>query len=207
MAGVAKASSESLQHVQFIDIQWLSTFGVNKLSALDYFYTSPFFDTSSNNQRIRIQGVEASRRNNILTSMTGLEFMLDDAHTHEPNLYVIRKQFRKGPLTADLIDVYYIADGIIFQAPGFYELLQSRLNKISLHTSEAFDLTSSSVLYSNNAADTSANGTFQCWQSAEEAEETPSADKSTGEVVLRDFPSFKTVILDAAAPIFQSSSV
>ena len=61
----------------FMDIQWLSAFGVNKLSALDYFYTSPFFDQTSNNQRIRVQGLESERRDEILKSMTGLEYMLD----------------------------------------------------------------------------------------------------------------------------------
>ena len=190
------ASSESLQHVQFIDIQWLSTFGVNKLSALDYFYTSPFFDTSSNNQRLRIQGVEASRRDDILTSMTGLEFMLDETLTQEPSLYVIRKQHRKGPLTADLIDVYYIHDGIIFQAPGFYELLQSRLAKISLHTSEAFDFANSSVLYKNDASNISPNGAFHCWQSETEQKDALSTEESKRAIVLRDFPSFKTVVLE-----------
>ena len=210
-----KPESSSLQHVQFIDIQWLSTFGVNKLSALDYFYTSPFFDQSSNNQRIRIQGVDASRRNDILISMTGLEFMLDEALTHEPNLYVIRKQNRKGPLAVELIDVYYIADGMIFQAPGFYELLRSRLNKISLHTSEAFDLANEAIRYATSDGttnDTSANGTFKCWQSSSEESDGGTATATTtknvkavsGEMVLRDFPTFKTIILDAAAPTFQA---
>lgn len=215
MEGSGGASRADLQHMQFMDIQWLSTFGVNKLSALDYFYTSPFFDQSSNNQRIRIQGVEATRRNDILMSMTGLEFMLDEALTHEPNLYVIRKQFRKAPLTVELIDVYYIADGMIFQAPGFYELLQSRLNKISLHTSEAFDLANEAIRYASNddtTKDTSVNGTFKCWQSSSDesndgtgaATNAKKRGVASGEMVLRDFPTFKTIILDAAAPTFRA---
>jgi hypothetical protein len=222
-AGKQEEDDKKLQNVQFIDIQWLSTFGVNKMSALDYFYTSPFFDPSSNNQRIRVQGVEADRRDGILTSMTGLEFMLDENLTKEPNLYVIRKQNRKGPLATDLIDVYYIADGIIFQAPEFYELLQSRLNKISLHTTEAFALTNSSVRYDSKEADISANGAYQCWlppSSVGEGGNTASSTTKDSKAkdgkkkqqqaggarkeVMKDFPSFKSVILDAATPTFMA---
>jgi hypothetical protein len=105
---------KQLLGVQYIDIQWLSTYGLTKSNVLEYFYTSPFFNTNSNNQIIRIQGVEHAQRETILLSMTGVEYILDDLNTVEPNLFVIREQRRRSRRLADvdLINVYYVLDGI-----------------------------------------------------------------------------------------------
>jgi hypothetical protein len=41
---------------QYIDVMWLKTFGLSRHTILEYFYTSPFYDSKSNNQIIRTQG-------------------------------------------------------------------------------------------------------------------------------------------------------
>ena len=220
--------TKDMQTQSFQDIQWLSAFGINKLSALDYFYTSPFFDQSSNNQRIRVQGVEAEKRNDILKSMIGLEFMLDEALTCEPNIYVIRKQIRKGPLSTDLVDIYYIADGFVFKSPEFLALVKSRLNKASFYLTNAFQKIHSTVKYSKgNTGIASTNGTFTCWNregfgtmegatreddgdtlgdgassSRSSNNESKKRKREICGAVLREFPSFKSVILDTTEPTF-----
>ena len=209
-----------MQTQSYMDIQWLSTFGVNLLSALDYFYTSPFFDQASNNQRIRVQGVEADRRDEILKSMTGLEFMLDEALTCEPNIYVIRKQYRRGPMATDLVDIFYIADGIIFQSPEFLALVKSRLSKASFFLTNAFEIVKGTVKYSHGKSGfRRTDGSFQCWNEKDveieeggDGERQPSSLSSCSgtkkrklnkqTVILKDFPSFKSVILDAREPNF-----
>ena len=110
---------KALLSTNYIDIQWLTTFGLTRQTVLDYFYTSPFFDEKSNNQQIRLQGVEADRHQAILCSMTGIEYSLDEMNTQEPNLFVIREQERLSPAASDvnLHNVYYIMDGIIYQCP------------------------------------------------------------------------------------------
>ena len=216
-------TSSDMQTQSFMDIQWLSAFGVNKLSALDYFYTSPFFDNASNNQRIRVQGVEVERRDEILKSMTGLEYMLDDALTCEPNIYVIRKQIRKGPMAVDLVDIYYIADGVVFQSPEFLAIVKSRLSKASFFLTNAFDIVKGTVKYSHGKKGfRRTDGSFQCWNEkdkiAEEGgEEVQQPTISSGGgtkkrkldkqsvMILKDFPSFKSIILDTSEPVFTSS--
>ncbi len=89
------------QSVSFIDVEWLQSHGgLTKSSVLEYFYTSPFYDPSSSNEACRRAGAQTSER---LRGMTGLEFVFDEAHVDEPHLYVVRKQLRKSPVAADLL--------------------------------------------------------------------------------------------------------
>ena len=126
--------------VQYVDIQWLSAYGLTRHNVLEYFYTSPFFDTSSNNQVIRIQGVDLAQHESILQSMTGIEYVLDDLNTAEPNLFVIREQRRRSrrPQDVELVNAYYILDGLVFQCPDLLDLLKSRLSKTAAYLTHSF---------------------------------------------------------------------
>lgn len=123
------------EETQFIDILWLKTFGLHKGNVLDYFYTSPFFDVTSNNQQIRIQnlGVE------FLIGMVGIEYVVDENNTFEPALFVIKKQKRLHATSVVLLDIFYCLDGIIYQSPTLLDLLRSRTAKASLHLERAFN--------------------------------------------------------------------
>jgi len=111
----------------FMDILWLKTFGLRPDNALEYFYTSPFYDSSSNNQTIRTQGVSLAH----LLEMQGLEYALDTDLLADPSLFIIKKQRRKDKNNATLLDVYYCLDGVIYQSPILLDLLRSRFAKIS----------------------------------------------------------------------------
>jgi MED6 mediator sub complex component len=134
----------SLIDTQFIDIQWLKMYGLGRNNVLDYFYTSPFFDLTSNNELIRTQGVQPEH----LINMTGLEYALDTDIPDQPNLFVIRKQYRESPRKVQLLDVYYCLDGIIYQSPELLQLIRSRINKTSHYLVTSFQLLQNSTTYS-----------------------------------------------------------
>jgi len=141
---------------QYIDILWLKTFGLFKGNVLDYFYTSPFFDHTSNNQLIRTQGVTNARDH--LMTMEGMEYELDELNMSEPNLYVIKKQIRrKTPRpSVELLDIYYVIDGIIHQSPDLLQLTRSRISKAAHHLGRSFHELQSTTTF------TSKHG-HRCW--------------------------------------------
>jgi hypothetical protein len=117
------------------DNLWLHAFGLSKENILEYFYTSPFFDLSSNNQAIRTQGVGVS----FLTGMTGVQYVVDETNSHEPSLFVIKKIWRQDPRVVTLLGVYYCLDGVLYESPNLIDLLRSRQAKSSNHLLKAFD--------------------------------------------------------------------
>ena len=50
-----------------------------------------------------------------LRDMVGVEFVLDEENICEPELFVIRKQYRESPLSAKLLNIYYCLSGTIYQ--------------------------------------------------------------------------------------------
>ncbi|KAJ1379102.1 mediator complex, subunit Med6 [Ochromonadaceae sp. CCMP2298] len=115
-------------NTQYIDITWLTSFGLSSDNILDYFYTSPFYDHLTNNEIIRTQGVSPSH----LLEMTGMEYVFDPESSKLPHLFVIRKQHRRSRNNTEIKDIYYCLDGILYQAPTFFDLLKTRLAKASL---------------------------------------------------------------------------
>jgi mediator of RNA polymerase II transcription subunit 6 len=131
-----------LKDTQYIDVLWLQTFGLNKQNVLDYFYTSPFFDKSSNNQQLRNQGVNIE----YLNKMIGIEFTVDDAMCFEPHLYVIKKSDRINPQKSILLEVFYCLDGAFYQSPSFLVLLRARVSKVSNHLLSVYEELKRSIL-------------------------------------------------------------
>jgi hypothetical protein len=131
---------------------WLKFYGLARINVLDYFYTSPFFDITANNQLIRTQGVRPEH----LLNMTGIEYSLDEINISEPNLFVIKMQLRKSPREAVLLDIFYCLDGVIYQAPDMLDLVRSRILKTSHYLRNSFELLHGTTEY------TSENGHI-CW--------------------------------------------
>ena len=150
--------------VSYIDIQYLATYGLFKANALEYFYTSPFFDPNSNNERVRKQGLHPSKHLEILETMTGTEYVLDEHNTCEPNLFVFRKQNRLSPKRSELVDVYYCTDGIIYQSPDFLNLLKTRMAKTSYYLEQSFETCRRSVGWVDATSGKKRKNGFLCWQ-------------------------------------------
>ena len=60
-AALAKSDDEDLSGVCWRDDQWLQFFPLTRLSALDYFALSPFYDRSCNNEQAKLQGLDPSK--------------------------------------------------------------------------------------------------------------------------------------------------
>ncbi|CAN0411293.1 unnamed protein product [Ectocarpus sp. 12 AP-2014] len=88
-----------------------------------------------------------------LLNLTGLEFMLVElppemsflppgqpapAGPQPRRLFVIKKQVRKSPSSVEVQAIYYIMEGVIYQAPTVQKLIKSRLNKFTHHLNNAF---------------------------------------------------------------------
>jgi hypothetical protein len=132
MSGAGETYSTDLS---WKDNLWLHAFGLSKETILEYFYTSPFFDASSNNQAIRTQGVDIR----FLLDMVGVQYAVDEANSaSQPSLFVIKKFWRQDSRTVNLLAVYYCLDGVIYESPDLLELLRSRAAKISNHLLKAY---------------------------------------------------------------------
>lgn len=115
----------------FRDNLWLHAFGLSKDNILEYFYASPFFDLSSNNQVVRTQGVG----NDFLLGMVGVQYSADCVET---DLFVIRKYWRHNKDTITSLGVFYCWHGSIFESPNLFEVMKSSTLKTANHVQLSF---------------------------------------------------------------------
>jgi hypothetical protein len=179
------------QNLSFMDAAWLQTYGLSRQNVLDYFYISPFYDLNSNNQLLRAQLVDTSH----LTSMVGLEFILDtNMLAHEPTLFLIKKQYRKSSHHVDILEVYYVMEGIIYQSPCFINLLMLKYNKINLYLQQTFQCCLQNVQHEN--------GGHQCLNHSSvipvTGQRTTVGGAGGGQqyVKIREFPNLQTTFDD-----------
>jgi hypothetical protein len=129
----------------------------------------------------------------------GIEYALDEMNIFEPHVYVIRKQRRLSPDKVELLEIYYIVDGYIYQSPNLLDLLRSRVGKTSYYLKKSFDQIHATVQYNERG--------HQCLTTNLPSEEDTKTESSaatattrntsrTGVVNMRDFPSFDSVIND-----------
>lgn len=185
-------------NTQYMDMIWLKFYGLSRLNVLDYFYSSPFFDISSNNQMIRTQGVTPEH----LLTMIGLEYVLDQVNISEPNLFVIKMQYRKSPRETSPRDIFYCIDGIIYKSPDMLDLVRSRIAKASYYLGNSFDELHQTISYSSTTG-------HRCWSSASVKESESSKPEKSSDISgqveknraattvnIREFPNFSRLIDD-----------
>lgn len=124
-----------MSHQTYCDITWLATFGLSSANVLDYFYTSPFYDQDCNNEIVRTQGVSLTH----LLEMEGIEYVIDEKNSKEPNLFIIQHNIRKSPRAAEVIGVYYCLDGTLYQGPFLLDVVRTRIAKLSYYLSKSFE--------------------------------------------------------------------
>mmetsp|Transcript_1484 Transcript_1484/g.4386 ORF Transcript_1484/g.4386 Transcript_1484/m.4386 type:complete len:229 (-) Transcript_1484:152-838(-) len=102
--------------VNFIDPIWLQAVGgVREENALEYFSRSPFFYRAD-----------------------GIEFVLEKVLPHATGpAFVIRRQRRRGS-HAEPEAYFYILMGAIYQCPSIYEVMTSRVDKMSFFLKRAY---------------------------------------------------------------------
>lgn len=121
------------------DVGFLTIFPLISPSAvLDYFATSPFFDTNSNNQALRTQQIPQLPHH--LSQMTGIEYQVDERLSSPPRLFVIIKQFRESVNRADFLEAFYCLDGVIYQCPSLMDVIRVRFSKIAHSIEKSFEI-------------------------------------------------------------------
>jgi mediator of RNA polymerase II transcription subunit 6 len=132
---------EDLENVSFRDEAWLSITKLNEDNALEYFSFSPFYERTSNNEILKMQ----TQYNNLadlrskLNDMVGIQYVLEKFND-DRSLFIIHRIERHGPSDCEVLAVYYILHGNIYQAPTNYSLYQSRLANSLFYLSESLDM-------------------------------------------------------------------
>nr|KAJ3419306.1 Mediator of RNA polymerase II transcription subunit 6 [Polyrhizophydium stewartii] len=110
--------------------------GLHEFNVLDYFAMSQFYDNSCLNEQVKMQArfnaLEAAQLDR--RQMKGIEYDLA-YFSRQPSLFVIVKQNRMSPTKTELIAVYYIVEGTIYQSPNLLHLLANRV-RTSLYFSQ-----------------------------------------------------------------------
>lgn len=171
---------------QYIDPIWIHRFPLTIDTVLDYFYTSPFYDSDCNNHVLRTQGVSIDN----LRDMIGTQYDVDRVLSAPPTLFVIKKQHRSTPSTVQNMEVFYCIDGAIYQAPLLLELLESRMCKASNHLLRALR-----TLHSNISCGTDGNHTF-AWHDDIEQHDHVRSKQDSDKVVKKEFLGYAAALND-----------
>lgn len=191
----------------FIDIQWLDVhtrnIGLNRLNVMKYFYTSPFYDNTSNNESIRLlYGYSEQDYQQLLLrleSMVGVQYILDDQNINEPILFVIKKVLRRSPRLIDIVNVYYCHEGTIYQGPNLLGLIHTRIAKGTYYLLKSFEETNKTLSYSDSG--------HIMWASSQSINRNSSVDhQDHGMYVTREFPSMDSALRDLVAKDFFDDS-
>ncbi|RIA89123.1 MED6 mediator sub complex component-domain-containing protein [Glomus cerebriforme] len=116
--------------VSFRDPEWLLSHpeGLTLENVLDYFAESPFWDSQSNNEVLKMQtkfNFSTDHRPLDITKMTGIEFYV--AQADPPSFFLVQKRRRISEYDAIPLATYYIIRGIVYQAPDLYTIIGSRI--------------------------------------------------------------------------------
>ncbi|KAJ3319974.1 hypothetical protein HDV06_005792 [Boothiomyces sp. JEL0866] len=126
---------EELTSVSFKDTAFLQAFGLHELNIIEYFSKSQFYDVSCIDEQLKMQ----ARFNDLQvtqldhTKMTGIKYDLW-YFTYQPSYFVIKKSQIYSETKAELLAIYYVIEGTIYQAPSL-SLLTSLF-----YLNKAFDL-------------------------------------------------------------------
>jgi hypothetical protein len=199
-ADAAGGRTQGNKHLCFVDEAWTHTFGLSEENALDYFAMSMFYDYTSNNQAIRTQGASVSQ----LLNMTGIEYELETVQG-DPPMFIVKKQERKSPRVASVLEVYYIIRGFIYQSPSLMDFASTRLMKTALYLDSAVSLMAEEHVYNN----TGGHVTFKSSTETEAAGQDKDKEDKTApkpELVSRELPSMQSTLDDIAGFCESASS-
>lgn len=121
-----KMDKEALYGTTWSNPKW-NPLSLNAMNILDYFgdRTNPFYERGCNNEIIKTQRLHPDQ----IFNMTGTEYVL--LFCQEP-LFIIRKNHRNSPTQVVPLALYYVINGIAYQAPDLASVINSRLVN-SLH--------------------------------------------------------------------------
>ncbi|KAK6524898.1 Mediator of RNA polymerase II transcription subunit 6 [Arthrobotrys megalospora] len=152
------AGDPPLDEIQWRSPGFIQAFGqLHSNNVLTYFFNSPFFDRSSNNSSLFMQAQTNFSLNHLLhnrvafegrlKSMVGVEFVVA-AEDPANSIWIIKKQMRRSPTDAQVMDVYFVIGENIYMAPTVHGVMTSRLLSATSAISKAQELSSSLAHFS-----------------------------------------------------------
>jgi mediator of RNA polymerase II transcription subunit 6 len=113
----------------FREPDWLATCPLTAESIMDYFSLSPFYDRTSDNQVLRMQGINDPQQ---LLLMTGIQYevvkAVFDPRFPDKSIFVIHQQTRHEPRGIPTVTaVFYCVDGTFYQAPTLGQVFDARM--------------------------------------------------------------------------------
>ena len=113
----------------YSDPVWLSMYPLNSETILDYFSLSVFYDQTSCNAVLKMQGFQDLKG---LQDMTGVQYEVTRAVVDPKNqgksVFVIQEQYRHAPgEPPEIKAVYYCVNGTFYQAPTLGQVIDSRI--------------------------------------------------------------------------------
>ncbi len=111
---------------------------------MDVFYQSNFYETTSDNEELRKQGLEATEQNLLKYHCKGMQFVMRRGNL-EKGIFQIEKRVRKNGDSKDapqfqIVSVYYVIDFCIYQASTLSSILLTRLNSSIFYAKKAYEI-------------------------------------------------------------------
>jgi len=139
---------------------WIYYYDLNKLTVLDYFKHSPFYDATCNNEVVLQQGGSTER----IYEMEGLYYEPDlKTSSQDPTYFMIRKLHRErrpggggrggaGRFRDRLLALYYVLGqgpgrGTVFALPDLHSVLRYNLSTSLHYANSAFQVLRERVKY------------------------------------------------------------
>lgn len=123
MEGDADGGTEDPKHVVFRCDPWLASVPLAESTAVEYFSLSPFYQHTCTNESLRARGMRMDDAEELKRSV-GVEYVVVAAQP--PHLFAIAKRKRSSPTNANILAMYYILDGNVYQSPTLRDVINSR---------------------------------------------------------------------------------
>ncbi|EJW01210.1 hypothetical protein EDEG_04059 [Edhazardia aedis USNM 41457] len=136
---------QNIEHTCFRDEFFLSANILTSKNVLSYFSASQFYDQSCLNEVIKMQTkytgneITDDEIDEKLKEMVGVQYILAKS-LDEDQLFIIYKIDRFTRVEYDVLQIYYVLNGNIYQSPTNHALLSSRLSNSLYFINEAIDM-------------------------------------------------------------------
>lgn len=124
------------EEICFTDPYWLAQNVLSRSNALEYFSSSPFYDKTCNNEVLKMQSKFREVTPDQLHKMVGIEYALGKPSP----VITIEKLYRHSSKNVDVLAIFYIVNGYIYQAPRVQKIYSSRLTNALFYIYNALDL-------------------------------------------------------------------
>lgn len=125
-----------MEEICFVDPYWLAQNVLSRSNALEYFSSSPFYEKTCNNEVLKMQSKFCEVTQDQLQNMVGIEYALGKPTP----VIAIEKLYRHSSKNVDVLAVFYIVNGYIYQAPQVQKIYSTRMANALFYIYNALDL-------------------------------------------------------------------